>query len=53
MWLGPGIAIAVAATAPICPLAQEHPYATGVSLKSVYIYRYIKHMNPGIGSMKV
>ena len=34
MWLGPHIAVAVAAVAPIQPLAWEPPYALGVALKS-------------------
>ena len=36
MWLGSGVAMAVAqasAPAPIQPLAWELPYATGVALK--------------------
>ena len=34
MWLGSGIAMAVAAVAPIRPLAREPPNAMGVALKS-------------------
>ena len=33
MWLGSGIAMAVAAVAPIRPLAREPPNAMGVALK--------------------
>ena len=32
-WLGSRVAVAVAATAPIQPLAWESPYAAGVALK--------------------
>ena len=34
MWLGSGVAVAVAAAALIPPLARELPYATGAALKS-------------------
>ena len=33
MWLGSGVAMAVAAAAPIRPLAWKPPYAAGVALK--------------------
>ena len=42
MWLGSGVAVAVAATALIGPLGLEPPYAVGAALKRQKIIIKIK-----------
>ena len=39
MWLGSGVAVAVASAALIPPLARELPYATGAAIKKKKIKR--------------